>query len=165
MSNARELSTTKPLVSGTALATTSGTSFDFTSIPSWVKRITITFSEVSTSGSTNIQLLLGTTGGFESTGYISQIGAIVGSAASTSGWTTGFVLANVTGTNAGSGHAVLTKVSGNSWALSAILKCSTNQINFIGGSKTVSGALDRIRLNCTTGTDAFDAGSVNILYE
>lgn len=165
MSNAQLLSTTKPLVSGTSQATTSGTTFDFTGIPSWAKRITITFNEVSTSGTTNVQLLLGTSGGFESTGYISQIGAIVGSAASTSAWTTAFVLANLTGTNGGSGHAVFTKVSGNSWIMSSILKCSNNQINFIAGSKTVSGPLDRIRLNCTTGTDAFDGGSVNILYE
>jgi hypothetical protein len=31
------------IVSGTSVASTSGTSIDFTSIPSWVKRITVMF--------------------------------------------------------------------------------------------------------------------------
>jgi len=33
------------------------------------------------------------------------------------------------------------------------------------GTKTISGVLDRIRLTTVNGTDTFDAGSVNILYE
>lgn len=163
MSNAR--SNANVPVLGTSQATTSGTTFDFTSIPSWVKRITVSFNEVSTSGTTNFQLLLGTSGGFESTGYIHQIAAIVGSAASTSSWTTGFVIGNATGTNTGSGSVTLTKVTGNSWVISGVVKFSTSQVNYVGGSKTLSGTLDRIRLNCTTGTDAFDAGAVNIIYE
>jgi hypothetical protein len=31
-------------VAGTAVASTSGTSIDFTSIPSWIKRITVVFN-------------------------------------------------------------------------------------------------------------------------
>lgn len=163
MSNARDNANIARL--GTAQATTSGANVDFTGIPAWVKRITVSFSEVSTNGSTNFQLVLGTSSGLETSGYIMQIGAIIGSAASTSAWTTAFVIGNATGSNAGSGHVILTRISGNSWAASGVLKFSNNQINHIAGSKTLSGALDRIRLNHTNGTDTFDAGSVNILYE
>jgi hypothetical protein len=34
-----------------------------------------------------------------------------------------------------------------------------------GGSKALSATLDRIRLTTVGGTNTFDAGSVNILYE
>ena len=34
-----------------------------------------------------------------------------------------------------------------------------------GGSVTLSGILDRIRITTVNGTDTFDAGSINILYE
>lgn len=155
----------RPLTLGTAQSTTSGTTFDFTGIPSWANRITVSFNEVSTSGSTNTQLVLGTSGGFETSGYVHQIAAIVTASASTSSWTSGFVVGSMVGTNTGSGQVVITRVSGNTWACSGVVKCSTSQVNYIAGSKTLSGTLDRIRINCTTGTDAFDAGSVNIMYE
>jgi hypothetical protein len=35
----------------------------------------------------------------------------------------------------------------------------------VGGSKSLSAALDRVRLTTVNGTDTFDAGSVNIMYE
>ena len=38
----------------TAQNTTSGTSIDFTGIPSWVKRITVMFQGVSTTGSSQV---------------------------------------------------------------------------------------------------------------
>jgi len=59
-----------PLVSGTSQASTSGTSIDFTGIPSWVKRITVMFNGVSTNGTSNKQIQLGDSGGFETTGYL-----------------------------------------------------------------------------------------------
>ena len=48
------------LTSGTAVASTSGTSIDFTGLPSWVKRITVIFNGVSLSGSSNLLIQLGT---------------------------------------------------------------------------------------------------------
>ena len=47
------------LQTGTAVASTSGTSNDFTSIPSWVKRITVMFNGVSTNGTSPVQLQIG----------------------------------------------------------------------------------------------------------
>jgi hypothetical protein len=48
------------ITSGTAVATTSGTSIDFMALPSWVKQITVMFSGVSVSASSIIQVQLGT---------------------------------------------------------------------------------------------------------
>lgn len=36
---------------------------------------------------------------------------------------------------------------------------------FAGNSPALAGALDRVRITTVNGTDTFDAGSVNILYE
>ena len=47
------------ITSMTAQASTSGTSIDFTSIPSWVKRITVMFNGVSTNGSNNLLIQIG----------------------------------------------------------------------------------------------------------
>jgi hypothetical protein len=33
------------------------------------------------------------------------------------------------------------------------------------GISTLSGTLDRVRITTTNGTDTFDAGSINVLYE
>ena len=56
------------LTSGTAVASTSGTSITFSSIPSWAKRVTVMFNGVSTSGSSNIQVQLGA-GSTTTSGY------------------------------------------------------------------------------------------------
>ena len=56
------------LTAGTAVTTTSGTSVAYTSIPSWVKRITMSFNGVSSSGSSNWQIQLGS-GSYTASGY------------------------------------------------------------------------------------------------
>jgi len=53
------------IVSGTAVASTSGTSIDFTSIPSWVKRVTVMFAGVSTNGTGSYLIQIGDSGGIE----------------------------------------------------------------------------------------------------
>ncbi len=47
------------ITSGTAVASTSGTSIDFTGIPSWVKRVTILFKGVSISSTSQFLIQLG----------------------------------------------------------------------------------------------------------
>jgi hypothetical protein len=41
---------------------------------------------------------------------------------------------------------------------------STNAL-FGGGTVTLGGTLDRVRITTVNGTDTFDAGTINILYE
>ena len=154
----------KQLTLGTAQNTTSGTSIDFTGIPSWVKRITVMFNEVSTNGTTSPLVQIGS-GSVTSTGYVSTSAALTSTPSVTS-YTTGFGLFSTASTNVISGHLILTLFSGNVWIASGTFK-SVNGANIVSTAGTVAlaGALDRLRLTTVNGTDTFDAGSVNILYE
>ena len=158
------------LTAGTAVASTSGTSIDFTSIPSWVKRITVMFNGVSTNGSSNLIAQLGS-GSVTTTGYISYV-CITGSSGTATGsqYTTGL------GVDAGTGSAATTRtglatfclLTGNTWAQSfqmGFWNGSTAYTVQGGGSIALSGTLDRVRITTVNGTDTFDAGSINILYE
>ncbi len=150
------------LTSGTAVTSTSGTSIDFTSIPSWVKRVTVMFQGVSTNGTSNIQIQLGDSGGVEVTGYLSAgRGSVVANS------TTGLL---VTGENAASqlrsGVTVICSLGSNTWASSGTLSGNSGGFFDSGaGSKTLSDVLTQIRITTVNGTDTFDAGTINILYE
>jgi hypothetical protein len=148
-------------IAGTAVASTSGTSIDFTSIPSWVKRITISFNENSTNGSSNRLVQIGTSSGVTTSGYISSGGYGGGTTSSTAGFVVWIDVASY----ALSGQMVLTLLGSNLWIASHTGKVSTGQCAFGGGSVTLGGALDRVRITNVNGTDTFDAGSINILYE
>ena len=156
------------ITSGTAQATTSGTAIDFTGIPSWVKRITVMLNGVSVSGTSLKTLRLGTSGGVETSGYVS--GAAFGPSAGYLATSTSEFVLNVpnnsTAPDSIHGSVILTNLSGNIWTLQGVVYCPTYTVgNFIAGSKTLTSTLDRIRLTTVNGTDTFDAGSVNILYE
>ena len=155
------------IVSGTAVASTSGTSIDFTGIPSWVKRVTVMFNGVSTSGASNWLIRLGTSSGFATTGYLgasSYNGATNGGSNST----VGFVLSigGAGQTMHGSMIITLLDASTNRWVEQAITGDSSQAYCFFsGGNVALSGTLDRVRITTVNGTDTFDAGSINILYE
>lgn len=158
--------TLRPLVSGTAVASTSGTSIDFTGIPSWVKRITIMFNAVSTSGASECQLQLGSTT-IQTTGYRGTYGAWIHATLPAAYLlTTGFGVPGLAGTDIGNGSVQITNVSGNIWAAMGVVGGSSraNQ-GTTAGSVTLSGTLDRVRFTTVNGTDTFDAGSINIMYE
>jgi hypothetical protein len=150
------------ITSGTAVASTSGTSINFTSIPSWVKRITVMFLGVSSSG-TSYYLIQGGAGSIENTTYVSN----ANTNANIAGSTIGFILTGA-GSAADSQQGTFTMVSmgGNKWTSSHTLCRSDLAATTYGaGTKTFSGTLDRIRITTVNGTDTFDAGSINILYE
>lgn len=151
------------LTLGTAQNTTSGTSIDFTSIPSWVKRITVMFNAVSTNGASNVQVQLGTSSGIEAADYVSSIFSYNSNSVSQS--TTGMLI-DQGGSSAISRHGALTllKHSNNIWIGTASLIVPGNPTSG-AAIKTLAGVLDRLRITTVNGTDAFDAGSVNILYE
>jgi hypothetical protein len=155
------------LTSGTAVATTSGTAIDFTSIPSWVRRITVMLSGVSTNGSSNLLLRVGS-GSIQTSGYDST--ASCGTAAGTyQSSTAGFLMTYPlqTANSVFKGTLVLTLLGSNTWIQSGCISDSVYQLlnNGSSGSVTLSGTLDRVRLTTVNGTDAFDAGSINILFE
>lgn len=152
------------LISMTAQATTSGTSKDFTSIPSSVKRITVIFNEVSTNGTSVIQAQLGTSGGVETSGYLSTR-VEISSSGTASNITTGHSVVGGAAANVASGTIVFELLGSNIWIGTSSVKQSTTFISIGNSSKTLSGTLDRVRITTVNGTDTFDAGSINILYE
>jgi len=142
---------------------------DFLSIPSWVKRITVMFNGVSTNGTSVVQVQIGA-GSIVSTGYVSA--SMSGSATSsgTTASTTGFAIYNVNAAaDVRSGHFIITNISGNIWVCSFTIgngaNGTTDAACFGGGNITLGGTLDRVRITTVNGTDTFDAGSINILYE
>jgi hypothetical protein len=160
---------TYPLVANTAKTTTSGTSINFTDIPDWVKRITLMYSGVSTSGTSNWLIQLGDSGGVENTGYLG-VGTFLGATTSGTNYTAGFGFSIGGAGHILHGSAVLTLLSSstNSWTCMGSLGGTGTAAGFIystAGAKSLSGTLDRVRLTTVNGTDTFDAGSVNILYE
>ena len=157
--------TLAPLVSGTAVASTSGTSIDFTSIPSWVKRITVMFADVSTNGTSSYLVQLGDSGGIETTGYVSTGTGGTGAAGGTTSSTAGYIVRALSASSVTSGQMVITLLGSNQWCSSHVLTFDSTAMQLGGGSKTLSDTLTQIRITTVNGTDTFDAGSINILYE
>lgn len=161
--------TLAPIVSGTAQASTSGTSILFTGIPSWAKRITVMFNGVSTSGNGGLRVQIGTSGGIQTTGYSGANGVLANSnVTATSSISAGFDCQGLAATSLLSGTCVLTLVDSSSgiWVATFVLADSAQVRTFnTCGTKTLSGALDRVNITTVNGTDTFDAGSINILYE
>jgi hypothetical protein len=151
---------------GTAVATTSGTSIDFTGIPSWVKRITVMLNGVSTNGSSLKLVRLGTSGGIVTSAYDATGGGFnYSSATSGAASTAGFPINSGGAGDVLFGIVTICNIISNSWVCSGTVKVVDSYITFVAGGVALSGTLDRVRLTTVNGTDTFDAGSVNIIYE
>lgn len=159
------------LVQGTAQNLTSGTTAAFTSIPSWVKRITVSVTNLTGSGSSPNIIQLGTGAGptYTTTGYLASA-TVVTTAAATTAFTTGFPLVqSQTSSYVKSGVGVLTLVDAatNTWAWSGTFAFSTGSTGTYqaGGYIALSGVLTALQLTTVNGTDTFVSGKVNIQYE
>lgn len=157
----------RPLVLGTSQASTSGTAIDFTGIPSWTKRVTVMFNGVSTTGTSGFMVQLGDSGGVENSGYSggalvqSNIFHVVAAGIAVTGDASYFTAATLV-----SGAVSFSQFSGSTWVASGNTFSSNNSWAWaIGGIKPLSAALDRIRVTTVNGTDTFDAGTINIMYE
>lgn len=152
------------LTPGTPINTTSGTTAAYPSIPATAKRITFNLAAVSTNGTSDLVIQVGS-GSYATTGYSG--GVSEGSTNSFFGAAVGFLLrANTIAANTYSGTAILTHLGSNVWTFSANIGSSaTNNTAVGGGTITLGGTLDRIRLTTVNGTDTFDAGVVNITTE
>jgi hypothetical protein len=153
------------LTQATAQNSTSGTSIDFTSIPSWAKRITVMFNGVSTNGSSQVIIQLGDSGGVETSGYV---GAASYTAAASSSWSSGILWADTSSALAAyvrHGTIVISNINSNVWAAFGVT-ANTIGNNFVtSGTKELSATLDRVRITTVNGTDTFDAGSINVMWE
>jgi hypothetical protein len=147
------------IVRATAVASTSGTSIDFNSIPAWVKKITVMFYGVSTNGTARTMVQLGTSGGVTTSGYLGSSGS--------ANFSTGIFTDDATSaTVVRYAQVVITNITGNTWVATSNMGRSDSTTVFTsGGGIALSGTLDRIRITTSGGIDTFDAGTVNILYE
>lgn len=150
----------------TAVASTSGTSITFSSIPSWVKRITMMLKGVGTS-STSYKLIQLGSGSPTITGYAASGTAIVGSVVGGAGYTTGFGIADATAASRLSGSYVFTleNASTNTWCCNGTSANASTTMLFSAGNVSLAGTLDRIIFTTVNGTDTMAAGEINILYE
>lgn len=151
------------LTSATAVASTSGTAIDFTSIPSWVKKITVLFSGVSLSGTDDILVQLGVSGSYSAT-YASTCAGMSAGGTNISTSTSGFIIRNAGNTSITSGVMTICLISTNTWVASFSGKQTTSAVQVGGGDVSLSGAVTSLRIT-DTGTNTFDAGSLNIIYE
>ena len=148
----------------TAQSSGSGTTVDFTGIPLWVERITVIFNGVSLSAGDDILVQIGS-GSFTTSGYTS-VSQQTNSGGATSGAssTSGFAIYVSDSLRTPTGTMVLTQISANVWVSNHTLFASTSRASFGGGSITLSGSLDRVRVT-PTGASTFDAGTINVMYE
>jgi len=153
------------ITSGTAVASTSGTSIDFT-IPSWVKRITAMFSAVSTSGTSDVIVRLGTGGSPETSGYV---GSVARDAAGAGNLSSGILLVETAATTAAQviqGNLMILNLTSNTWTFNGdVGKSNSAGVYTVAGYKSLAGVLNLVRITTVNGTDTFDAGSINLLYE
>jgi hypothetical protein len=155
------------ITSGTAVASTSGTSITFSGIPSWVKRITVMFNGVSTNSANASLLQLGTGGSIQTTGYKGRTTYIGGTTLTR---TDGIVYGVSSGAagNTLRGSIVVNLIGSNAWVADGVMDVQDGNGGMIvnASSVTLSGAIDSLRLQAgTAGTETFDAGTINILYE
>lgn len=150
------------ITSGTAVASTSGTSIDFTGIPSYVKRITVMFSGVSTSGTSFVIAQLGTGGTPTTSGYSGGVWQTTAYSSLTNGM-------GLNGNNGASdvrfGAITITNFTGNTWVSTGNGFLTVASGGGAAGGVALAGTLNMVRITTINGTDTFDAGSINILYE
>lgn len=155
------------LTSGTVATLTSQTSVDFTGIPNWAKRITVMFGNISSSGTSVFQIIVNS----EVTGYTSAVARITpvnfsSGGSSTTGWTM------TTGNNAASFYSGIATIyllnpSTNQYSISGNMNQNdgASSLNHFSGTKTLASVLSTVRVTTVNGTDTFDSGTINILWE
>lgn len=158
----------QPLTLATAQNSTSGTAIDFTGIPSWAKKIRVMFNRVSLSGSDHFLIQLGS-GSITTSGYVSRTAYLVNdTSANTVSSTSGIILWGGYAAQVTSGIIEICLMNDTSFIYVSSHSLgdsdSGGSVKTGGGAITLSGIMDRLRVT-TNGTNTFDAGSINIMYE
>ena len=162
-------SLSQPLTLGSSVSAT-GTSIDFASIPAWAKNITVMIAGISSNGTSSFLLQLGDADGIEASGYNGGISRIGQAGAEVTAWSNGAIWHNnvLAASNHNSTISVcLISPASNTWMISGVGMASTAIANGVlfSGSKSLSSTLDRLRITTVNGTDTFDAGTINIMYQ
>jgi hypothetical protein len=164
-------STSNTTIQGGALTlataqTASGSSVDFTGIPSWVKRITVVLTDVSFAAAGSSRVRLGTSGGLVSSGYVlTTTGVAAAPTVTLTSATDGIaIISGGTAATVVTGQFVIVNITGNTWQCNGfVTRLADGTTLFSVGYIALSGTLDRLSIVATTST--FDAGTINIMYE
>ena len=152
-------------MSSGGISASGNTSVDFTSMPSWINIITVTFRNISTNGSSNILVQLGTSSGVTTSGYVSTSIDFDGSGAVTVSSTSGLIIKVNGASNVINGIMTIAYTGSNAWVNNHSVSTETTIMSVGGGTIALGGTLDRVRITTVNGTDAFDAGTLNVLYQ
>jgi hypothetical protein len=153
---------------GTPTATTSGTAWSF-NIPSWANNIVFSIVGFSSNGTSVPIIQIGDAGGPENSGYLGSVATTSTGATTVANHNEGFYLIAAMASTVvlhGSVHLHRQSAASFTWTASGNLGRSdvATAASFLGGSKALSAALTTIRLTMVNGTDAGDAGAVNVSY-
>lgn len=152
-----------------AIKTASGVAVDFTGIPAWAKKATVLFSSVSTNGTAYPLIQLGGAGGIEVTGYACSASNTTNAAATAAtNFTAGIGLISGAASNSISGAVefILLDSVTNTWAAFGVMALTSGSATLqSAGSKALASVLTQLRITTANGTDAFDAGYINVIYE
>lgn len=155
-----------PIILQTMVTASGQSEIDFTGIPATAKRVTVSFSGLSLSGTDNMLIQLGDAGGPENTGYVS-VSADIDASETTVSSTAGIIIKCDAAADAIHGEVVFTLMDAATflWSCHGVLASSNGTSSITtAGSKALSAVLTQVRID-TTGTNTFDAGSVNVVYE
>ena len=144
-----------------AAVSPSGTSaVNFTSIPAGVRQVTVMLDELSMSGSNDLLIQLGDSGGIETSGYISRS---VWTNASES--TAGMIIRGQNSADKWTGSMTFTRVHTTNRFIQThtVVDPSNNEQRIGAGSKTLSAELTQLKL-VPAGSNTFDNGSVSIAW-
>ncbi len=150
-----------------AAVTASGqTELTQTGIPSWVNRVTVNLSLLSTSGTNDILIQVGD-GAYLTTGYVVNHQGFTGSATGLLTSTAGFIIDVDANTNQQSAVITLSRFAAgsNTWIATCIVRRNGSSNGYHVGEVTLVGALDRVRATTVGGTDTFDAGAFAVSWE
>jgi hypothetical protein len=153
----------------TEQATTSGTSIDFTSIPTWVKKITMQLVGVSTNGTSNLLMQLGDSGGVETSGYLGSAVGLTNGLGSRSRQLYNWLRHPEWRRYECESRKVVITLEDSTqftWVATGLLGysdsaafCMTPALNLPRQHWIAFG------ITTVNGSDTFDAGAINVLYE
>lgn len=145
--------------------TSSGSFHDFTGIPTWAKKITVQIQDVSTNGSSQVLVQLGTSGGISTSGYAGATSYYLGaSSGAVQSLSTGFQVFIGGASIFRFGTLVLTRLTGNKWMCSGQV-AHAGGFAWCSGVRVLTADLDRVRITTVNGTDSFTQGEVSLLIE
>lgn len=156
-------------IQDTSNSASGNTSSAFTSIPSWVTKITISVANLSTSGTSIPLIQIGDSGGYETSGYVGTAATIVSTGTTSANISNGFAFVPSWGASTvahGVYKLTLLDFSTNLWVCEGGVGYSnTDGLSTTRGSKTLSATLDRVRIIMANGTDTFDGSTIiNVNY-